>query len=106
MIRKMIDDIQKLVSKFRVLDDWNISYDPHSDYKGQCAINEDTKEADIYGWGVLQTQPDDYLIHEVLHIAFRAAKRVGREGEELFIQDLCTMLSGALNDERLDQEGR
>jgi hypothetical protein len=85
------DIVKILVKNFRVLNDWEIEYDDNSNYKGQCCCNLETKCATIYGWGS-EKRPDDYLIHEVLHVAFRSAVAMGKEGEELFIQDVCHLV--------------
>lgn len=87
----MIQELLDWVSKFRVLEGWKVEFDDNAPYKGQCTINEETKRATVYGWGNLRPCPPDYLFHEVLHIAFKAAKKAGREGEELFVQDLCCL---------------
>jgi len=85
--------LQLVAWQFRVLDGWKISYDPDPKYKGECAINLDTKSAGVYGWPVCGgPMPSDYPLHEVLHIAYRAAVEAGREGEELFVQDLCRLI--------------
>jgi hypothetical protein len=82
----------EIKSHFRVLDGWQIDYDDVSVYKAQCCCNVLLKQATIYGWGELNPMPDDYFMHEVLHVAFKAANSTGRDGEELFVQDLCKLL--------------
>ncbi|MDE2100907.1 MAG: hypothetical protein KGL39_26915 [Patescibacteria group bacterium] len=88
---RILKDLAILISKFRILWDWKIKYNGRAKYKGQCNVNEENKRAIIYGWGNEVPYPADYLFHEVLHIAFRAAKAGGREGEEIFVQDLCVI---------------
>jgi hypothetical protein len=97
------EEIDYWVSKFRTLVGWNISYDPDAEYKGQCAVSDKDKSATIYGWSDSVPLEPDYFLHEILHIAYRASKMLGREGEELFIQDLCAIWVGgrAANGSRL-----
>lgn len=90
----MKEEIKRICSLFRVLKDWTVCYDEECDYKGQCNVGEVNKLATIYAWGDLSPCAPDYLFHEVLHIAFRAAKAQGRDGEELFIQDICKVVYG------------
>lgn len=87
------ETIRYWVSRFRSLKDWTVSYDPVAEYKGQCAINEKEKSATIYDWGNLCPMASDYFLHEVLHIAYRASKCLGRNGEEEFVQDQCALIS-------------
>ena len=93
MTKNKQQQIDSLCDLFRVLVDWAVIYDPKAEYKGQCTVNEKRRSATIYSWGRFRCPPD-YLLHEVLHIAFRAAKARKREGEELFVQDLCKLMEG------------
>jgi len=79
--------------RFRVLHDWQISYEEHAEYKNQCHFNVETKQAVIYEW----TNIDDgdvkkYTLHEVIHIAYEASRN-DRDLNELFTQDLTNMLN-------------
>ena len=91
-MRSSTEEILHWVSKFRVLSDWTVTFDDEVEYKGQCCVNVETKRATIYGWGPHEAMETDYFAHEVLHVAFRAAGAKGREGEEMFVQDLCEIL--------------
>lgn len=88
-------EIARLAKQFRVLADWTITYEDKSDHHAQCTIHPEEPLAVIYSWGKLSPEADDFLLHEILHVAFRAAQRLGHEGEELFVQDLCMLLSKA-----------
>jgi len=79
----------KIKNKFRVLKDWQIELDSKSIYKGQVNLNPKTKKAVIYDWE--GNAPKDFLLHEILHIVFRASDT--REKEELSIQDLCKIIN-------------
>ena len=83
--------MEKEVKKFRILKDWNIKFEKNSIYKGQVNYNPEIKVAVIYDWPN-KNRPKDYYLHEVLHIAFRVAEN-SREKQELFIQDLCKLIS-------------
>jgi len=90
------DELKRTVSRFRVLSDWEIEkrFDKRMDgspYTGDCAYSAEKRVAGIYPWHVGQKEPSDYLLHEVLHIAFVAA-RGSREREEMLVQDLCKMI--------------
>lgn len=82
-------------SKFRILDDWKISYDAKAPYKAQCCHNKETKRATIYAWPARKRVAKDYFFHEVLHIVFAAHRslpsRLRKEAEELIVQDLCVI---------------
>jgi len=86
--------LEEIKKKFQILDDWKITIglDQTLDgtlYTGQCTINSDKHMAVIYPWRANELAPSDYILHEVLHIALRAAL-VNYECQELFVQDLCT----------------
>ena len=74
---------------FRVLDDWDIIYDDSTEYENQCTTHPTEKRATIY---TCNADPGAYFLHEMLHIAIKAARRLGKEGEELLVQDLVTAL--------------
>jgi len=81
------EEIEKMKKNFRVLNDWEIEYNYKSKYKGQCNFNKDTKRATIFEH---PTEPMDYVLHEMLHIAFAEADT--REKKELLIQDICKLI--------------
>jgi uncharacterized protein YodC (DUF2158 family) len=86
----------KLALLFRGLADWTVVYDSNAEYKGQMTVHPEEKRAVIYAWGELTAEPPDYLFHEVLHAAYRAAVRKGYDGEEEFVQDVCGILTGGM----------
>lgn len=94
-VREAEAEIQKWQDTFRVLSDWDIRYEPNETYFGQCCRNGAEKLAVIYSWGNLTPQPDDYILHEMLHIAYCAANILRHvpegceQGEEMFVQDIC-----------------
>ena len=56
---------------------------------GQCCLDTDYKEAAIYPCpGDVDLR--EYVLHEILHVAFAAADN--RDREETFIRDLCTII--------------
>ncbi len=83
---------------FCVLDGWTITYIEEDEFlhtegtfyiNGQCRLDTGSKEAEIFPC------PGDvnlyeYVLHEVLHVAFAAAD--SRDREETFIRDLCTLI--------------
>jgi hypothetical protein len=85
-------ELAAVVSQFRVLNSWTVTYDPTVMYKNGCEWNKETKRAAIYGWGGIGPQPKDYLLHEVLHIAFHAATADDKALEEMFVRDLCRII--------------
>lgn len=95
----MLNKIKRLQAKFRILDEWRISYNARGERKGQASINPETMNAEIYAWGD-DDIPDDYILHEILHICCRylmyvkskGLYLVGREVEEAFVQDLCMLI--------------
>ena len=91
LARQCREVIGNLVGYFRCLDGWRITYDPRASLKGQCYVGDKIREAVIYAWGSRTPQPDDYLFHEILHVAYRAARQLGHDGEEQFVQDLCAI---------------
>jgi len=89
-----MDRLDEIKKRFRILDDWIITMglDQRLDgipYSGECTVNLDCHTAIIYPWHTNESEPPHYLLHEVLHIALRAAS-INREYGELFVQDLCT----------------
>ena len=89
----MMDGLGEIKKKFCVLDNWTITMgsDRTLDgipYTGQCTINSGKHIAVIYPWHINELEPSYYILHETLHIAFRAAL-IDRKYEEFFVQDLC-----------------
>ncbi len=87
-----IAEIQKM---FGSLDRWCIilGMDIDADgspYTDHVCIDVDRKKAMIYPWHD-EDEPGDYLLHEMLHIAFAAAG-ADKEAEELAVQDLCILI--------------
>lgn len=85
--------LEEIKKKFQILNDWTITIgsDRALDgtlYTGQGTINLDKHIAVIYPWHTDESEPPYYILHEILHIACRAAL-IDREHEELFVQDLC-----------------
>jgi hypothetical protein len=85
-------------SKFRILDKWNIRLLDDDAYTGMCGFNIKTKAADIYPWGD-NKEAEDYILHELLHICMAELRSLKsykkkREAEELFVQDLCSIIIG------------
>jgi hypothetical protein len=89
--------IKRLQKHLKILDKWIIEYDSKSIYKGQCSWNVDTKKAIIYkfrnGSGRI---PQDYIIHELLHIAnaevFSGKTNKEQKKEEKLIKAICGLL--------------
>jgi len=89
-----MDRLEETKKKFCVLDDWTITMGSDRTlegipYTGQCTINLDKHIAIIYPWHTNEPEPFYYVLHEILHIAFRAAS-IDYKYEEPFVQDLCT----------------
>jgi hypothetical protein len=97
---KAEDRLANIVKKIRILSDWKIEYDSDSQYKGHCCKNVKTKKATVYTWYSDEKEPEDYLVHEVLHIAMAQViysfkhehYEKAREKEELLIQDICKLM--------------
>lgn len=83
-MQKQIDKYQK---KFRVLNDWKITFLNDGEHYSQSSHNIKRKIAIIYPF-FEKKAPNDYILHEVLHIAFQEAQ-TSREKEEMFVQDIC-----------------
>ncbi|MDD5649987.1 MAG: hypothetical protein PHF86_06165 [Candidatus Nanoarchaeia archaeon] len=94
------EKLAALANNFRILSDWKIVYDSDSQYKGHCCKNVKTKKATVYAWYSDEKEPEDYLVHEVLHIAIAQViysfkhehYEKAREKEELLIQDICKLM--------------
>ena len=91
--------IKEFKKKFRVLADWKITIGSGhridgTPYTGECTHNQEKQTAVIYPWHENEQEPENYLLHEMFHIAFVAA-RGDYEKEELLCQDLCTVAAEA-----------
>lgn len=83
------------------MSDWKIKYDNKSEYKCQVCKNPKTKTAIIYAWYPEEDTPQDYLIHELLHIAVTSILysrehdeyEIFRNNEESLIQDICKLIT-------------
>ncbi len=88
---------------FRILRRWKIDLDRTSKYKGQVCISPTRRAAVIYGWPT-KAPPADFYLHELLHIALAALRRVPdaalREAEEKFVQDVCKLVRPAVEGAR------
>ncbi len=82
---------------FRVLSGWDITYDDSTGYENQCTTHPTEKRATVY---TCNADPGSYFLHEILHIAIKAAQRTGKEGDETLVQDLVTAITTA------EQRGR
>jgi len=102
----LVPHIQKQVDywrgRFRVLQGWSITVVHDLVYADRVkSIDVEHKRAVIYtGQGLPVNEcdelgvPIDYALHEVLHIAWEAARNLGpKDGEEILIQDLCWILT-------------
>jgi len=90
-------------SKFRILENWAITSEEDGKYTGQVHLNTEDKEACICPWDTNEEEPEDYILHEILHICMieienKETYKEQREAEELFVQDLCTII---YNDEKI-----
>lgn len=92
-------DIYSVTKQFRILRGWKIKQSRSKRYFAQSTSFPKTKTATIYQWWGEGKQPDDYVLHEVLHIAFRALENMDkrkikerRDVEEKLIQDICRVV--------------
>lgn len=91
----MITIVNQIKSKFRILDNWTVGYDGNSEYRGQCARGVTLKAATIYPKGEADATDEEYVLHEMLHIAVAAIspdEEGNREREELFVRDICRLM--------------
>ena len=108
---KKLDEIKFWQSKFRILKDWTIErFDGQESfrvledfsiepiiYTGQVHLNPKDKEACICPWSTDEEEPEDYILHEILHICMmeienKETYKERRDAEELFVRDLCTII--------------
>ena len=93
------DYIPKYQGLFRILEKWDIKYDDTDIYGDQCHTSPTKRIAVIYPVTV-ETDIDDYVYHEMLHICQAELRRGDykkkREKEEMFVQDLCLIAKNRL----------
>lgn len=89
---RLDSEVQFWVSRFRCLVGWAVRVDETARYKDQVAVSVESKQATVYGRQ--GADPRKYALHEVLHIAVRAAASVGRDGEETLVADICEIVMG------------
>ncbi len=94
---------------FRILEDWQIEYVDGPDNNGmdcRCEADPEIKKAKIYiceCQGIEEEKASDgvtpywYYLHEILHVAFKAADNHAKE--ELFIQDIIEIIKKKLSNE-------
>jgi hypothetical protein len=90
--------VDSTVSQFRTLRGWKITSGGDGKYFGQCVFNPDVKTAHVYPWpdDGPTAEPAEYVLHEVLHVAVRAAAN-DRALEEALVQDLCRLVRGGIS---------
>lgn len=94
------EEIRYWKKKFRVLKSWRFYFAPKSIYKGQVHCNSDKRTCTVYdldSWEGENGMPEDYIFHEVLHVAWREVKlrkkyKENREAEEMLVQDICSIM--------------
>ena len=98
----MQDEIIKWQKTFQFLQKWSIKYNPNDSEKCKCFHNS-KRYAEIYEWEnkYEPVQPNDYVLHEILHICIREIEiskkenyKLGREVEEQFVQCVCDITKG------------
>lgn len=92
-------NLQDIVKRFRILHDWDIQRSRGEKYRGQATIVPKRNVARIHPLGKSSPEPADYRLHEVLHCAFRALRRIKQRpimpyatAEEELIQDVCSFV--------------
>lgn len=94
-------------SKFRILKDWKIRYQPDEKYKREVCHSFKNKKAGITDWG--RGRPaKDYIFHEMLHICQCEISNTKeyydrRELEELYIQDLSLIFRKIFNESDIEK---
>ncbi len=84
-------DLPSLLNEFDALNGWDVRL-VDSPKSCMTIVNSTNPEASIYACDL---PVDDYLLHEVLHVAVRAAMR-GKEIEESVVIDLTRMVKSGL----------
>jgi len=92
------DRLHALVRRFRILRGWRVRWDKSGEMYGQSAVFPNCRQAWIYPWDPRSTEPEpqDFLLHEVLHCAVSALVSMDRrkpkelrQAEEMLVQDIC-----------------
>ena len=85
--------IKELRKDLRLLKDWDITVSRDEIYKGQITTNPKKKKACLYEWEG-NDEPEDFLVHEMLHLCIRSLFRSNDqyEDEEILIQDICRII--------------
>ncbi len=84
---------------FRILQDWVFTDGNNPQYFASINVHPSESKVVIYPYG--DGEPDDYVLHELLHICILALHRIKkneshatyRESEEQFVQDVCQLYS-------------
>lgn len=97
--------LQQIKSRFRCLKAWHVTLAPKNSKYHACVTIHPTKpQAIVYRWEIESAEPEDFKLHEILHVAFEAIRRLPknnrREAEELLIQDICSLLVNNINQEK------
>lgn len=105
MSKSSSSGLQRLVRRFSILKDWNISRADDSDTRGRTCgveINEVQHIGNIKPWVNALPEPWDYELHEVLHCVLRAFSKLDRrkpkemrQAEEQLVQELCKIVEDA-----------
>ena len=90
------DRLHVLVRRFRILRGWRVRWGKSGTMYGQAAVFPKARQAWIFPWGAESTEPQDFLLHEVLHCALGALTVMDRrkpkelkQAEESLIRDIC-----------------
>jgi len=96
--RKQYEELRQLRTSepFKsILRGWTIYWRPGFDMQAQVYINEPKKQAYICEWGPGRV-PSDYIMHELLHVTFRAIYGMPQECkrlcEEFLIEYICHLV--------------
>jgi hypothetical protein len=106
---KQIPSVEK--HDFDILKDWEVMFEGDAEYKGQCTVSDDPKTpkmAMIYLWPKDSPEPEDFMLHEFLHIALtawsRLPRRKRRKAEERLVRDICWIFRGKPEGEECEEE--
>lgn len=95
--RALIPVVERYRAKFRVLAKWKIIVKDDKEHYAQCTPNSRRRVAIIYPYSRSNVVgPDNYVLHEVLHMALSSTCHGSRkerfEKRELLVQDMCGLL--------------
>jgi len=93
-----ITDVESTVrewqSRFDILRNWEIRFCHLSEHKGKVTTNPDLPVATFFPWPDANV-PEDFYLHEMLHLALRQYKRIPEaedfDAEERLVQDICNL---------------